>query len=144
MRAGHPGGGLPTGRAACGRLQPPWIPHAVRACWTAGGWPQAKQSGRRRGHGATLCNQHSSSVSSCKPPSRFVDLDVLLGEFEAFDHQVQLSLGLFVRPVVGGAVKGWQTVGDVGVWSARVSTLEPRPGDIVSRPRKKSSRCFEA
>jgi hypothetical protein len=25
-------GGPPTGRAACGRLLPPWIPHAVRLC----------------------------------------------------------------------------------------------------------------
>jgi hypothetical protein len=27
-------GGPHTGRAACSRLLPPWIPHAVRACWS--------------------------------------------------------------------------------------------------------------
>jgi hypothetical protein len=26
-------GGLPTGRVACNYLLPPWIPHAIRACW---------------------------------------------------------------------------------------------------------------
>jgi hypothetical protein len=40
LRARHPpngclGGSSPTGQAACGRLLPPWIPHAVRA-WVVG------------------------------------------------------------------------------------------------------------